>query len=118
MTTIQNDNVTVPGTLIVNTIVLSGGGLFLPVVSTSTDYTANISDETILVTVSGKTVTLPTAVGNTGKRFTVKLTVAGTATVATGGENIDGATTYSLAAQYNAVTVVSDGTQWWVTAKV
>ena len=86
--------------------------------SKSSSYTLVVgTDSTILVTTSGLTMTLPTAVGNTGVEFTIKLTVSGSCTVATtSSQNIDGATTYTLSAQYKYVTVQSNGTQWYIIA--
>jgi hypothetical protein len=63
-------------------------------------------DEVVLVNTTGKTISLPTAVGLTGKRFTVKVIAAGSDTLSSSNsENIDGATSYSLSAQYKYVTV-------------
>ncbi len=63
------------------------------------------------------TATLLSAVGNKGRCYTIKEIANSSGTVATtSSQNIDASTTYSLAAQYNAVTVQSDGTQWWVIA--
>jgi hypothetical protein len=84
-------------------------------VAKSINYTATSTDNTIEVTATGVTVTLPTAVGVTGKTYTIKLTASGTATVATtSSQNIDGSTTYSLSAQYKYVTVQSNNTKWAV----
>jgi hypothetical protein len=117
-TVINGDNITVPGTASIGA--LDVDQLLLPIRDSGIDTTADPqTDEVITLSVTGKTVTLPTAVGNDGKRFTIKLTVAGTGTVAADGiETIDGAATYPLAAQWNAVTVVSDGAQWLIVSEV
>jgi hypothetical protein len=80
--------------------------------------TADAGDSVILVNSSGKTVTLPDAASHCkGRIYSIKLTVSGSATVATtSSQNIDGATTFSLSAQYKYVTVQSDGAQWWIIA--
>lgn len=60
------------------------------------------------------TVTLPTAVSNIN-RYTVKRSGTGTITIATtSSQTIDGASTYSISIQYQAVDLVSDGTNWVV----
>lgn len=69
-------------------------------------------DLIVCVTATGQTVTLPAA-ADSHARITVKLMVAGTATVdGAGAETIDGALTISLTTQYQAITMISDGTQW------
>ena len=85
--------------------------------STASGLTLTLLYDVVLVTATGQTITLPTAVGNTGKEYTIKLTASGTCTIATtASQNIDAATTYSLSAQYKYVKVASNGTQWWIIA--
>jgi hypothetical protein len=63
-------------------------------------------------------IQLPTAVGVLGQEYVIKKTdTSGTAlTVSTtSSQTIDGATTYSLPAQYNGVIVQSDNANWWIT---
>lgn len=65
----------------------------------------------------GITLTLGTAVGNKGLTHTVKKVDAGAGAVTvatTSSQTIDGVTTRSLPAQYDRVTVVSDGANWMV----
>jgi hypothetical protein len=86
--------------------------------SSSTPQTAAVG-EVRLVSASGGNivVNLPTAAGNTSKTITIKKTdqSANTVTVTgNGGELIDIANTYVLRFPMDAVTVISDGTQWWV----
>lgn len=77
------------------------------------NYTITSGDNTIEVTLTGKTITLPTAVGITGREYTIKLTASGSTTVATtSSQTIDGSTTYSLSAQYKYVKVKSNGANW------
>jgi len=86
-------------------------------IAKSADYTATVSDCVIEVTATGKTITLPTAVGITGRVYTIKLTASGSGTVATtSSQTIDGSTTYSLASQYKYVTVQSNGSNWIIIA--
>jgi hypothetical protein len=63
------------------------------------------------------TLTLPTAASAGGLRIAVKKTDASLNTVTidgNGAETIDGAANRVLLTQYAVVTVMSDGTQWWV----
>lgn len=102
-----------------NNSTLTLNGSFAPVlVSKALSYNATITDHTILVTATGQTITLPTAVGCNGRIYTIKLTSsASTSTVATtSSQTIDGSTTYLLSAQYKYVTVQSDNTNWNIIA--
>ena len=93
-----------------------GGGFSYVVTSQSTSYTETATSgcNVVKMTASGKTVTLPTAVGNTAM-LTFKLMVAGTLTIAAAGaETIDGAGTAGLVSQYEAITIVSDNANWIV----
>lgn len=61
------------------------------------------------------TATLPAVGVNEGVPFTVKK-IGSTANVTidtTGTATIDGAATYVLTTQYQVVTVISDGANWW-----
>jgi len=60
-------------------------------------------------------VTLPTAVGITGRQYKIKNIGTGTITVATtSSQTIDGVATYELVAQYESVTVVSNNANWLI----
>lgn len=60
------------------------------------------------------TLTLPTAVGNTGKVFHIKRNSSGDITIdGAGTETIDGALTFVLGTALEAVSIVSDGSNWW-----
>lgn len=66
-------------------------------------------------TTGAMTATLPTASGITGRVFIVKkIDSSGNAVTldADGSETIDGAGTYALTAQWNSVTIISNGTNW------
>jgi hypothetical protein len=70
-------------------------------------------------TANPQTITLPNpgTAGNLGRRYTIKRvsTSANTVTVATAAGTIDGAPTRVLAGgTYDAITVVNDGTNWWI----
>lgn len=64
-----------------------------------------------------QTITLPTVATYTGRIYHIKK-ISGptwkTIIATTGAETIDGAATYDLEAQYESVTVVSDGSNWHI----
>lgn len=82
------------------------------------NYTAQLTDNVLLGDASGGAIifTLPSAASAAGQVFFFKkidatgnvVTVKGNLT-----ELIDGSNTQLLSSQYVAITVVSDGTQWW-----
>lgn len=89
----------------------------------SSIYSITANNATILVNcASGPLSTLlPAASSVSGQQYKIKKIDSGAnaATVTTtSSETIDGATTYSLPDQYDSVTLQSDGTEWWITAKV
>lgn len=64
-----------------------------------------------------KTITLPTAVGNTGCRFRIMRTnsTAGNVIIATtSAQTINGGSGYTLFNQYQYITVESDGANWFM----
>jgi hypothetical protein len=88
----------------------------------TTAYTA-ASNEFVLAdgTTAGFTVTLPTAVGNSGKHIGVKRINAGgnVITIATtSSQTIDGSTTVVLDAQYAGIVVVSNNAHWFIESLV
>ena len=90
-----------------------------PIVAKSGAYTIIIDDEVIIADASGASfaITLPTAVGIPGKTYWIKKidATANTVTVdADGTETIDDGLTAIIGTQYEAITVVSDGAEWWV----
>lgn len=83
------------------------------ITSVTSAYTIVLSDNIINATSGTFTITLPTAAGILGKKFIVKNSGTGAITLdAFGSETIDGAATEAMPAQYDAVTVVSDGVNW------
>lgn len=92
-------------------------GLRLGVTTRTGAYTAAATDYLILcnATTAAFAVTLPTAVGVTGLMFVIKKidSSANAITVnTTSSQTIDGASTYSLPAQWNFVNLQSDGANW------
>jgi hypothetical protein len=87
----------------------------------TTTYSILTTDNLVLVDgTSAFTATLPTAVGVTGKQYTIKRvdqTLANAVTIATtSSQTIDGVTTKKLSTQYEQFTVVSDGSNWQTVA--
>lgn len=96
---------------------IGGGGGNLSVASKTANYTLTTGDDVILANSSGGafTLTLPTAVGNSGKVFYLKKTDSSFNAVTIDGngtETIDGSTTKTIATQHEQWTIVSDGSNW------
>lgn len=88
------------------------GSLALAYVAKTAVYTATVSDYTIDCTANTFTVSLPTAVGITGRIYVVKNSGAGTITIdPSGAETIDGAATATLVAGAS-ITTQSTGANW------
>lgn len=89
------------------------------VVTTTANWTAGVDgpEAVILFNAAGGTVTLPLAANKRHAAFYIKKIAGGAAlTIArSGADLIDGAVSQSLAAQYDAMLVVSDGgTNWFI----
>jgi hypothetical protein len=87
-------------------------------VAKTTTYTAVQGDEVILCSTAGGSwvLTLPAAASNTGMVLTAKKTTSDTNTLTIDGnasETIDGSTTFVITAQYESVTIVCDGSNWY-----
>lgn len=85
-------------------------------VTKTSDYTITDADGIVIVdaTTGNVMITLPTAVGLEGRQYTVKRIDASINTVTVqGAETIDDAAN-QLLNQYNALTIVSDDTEWWI----
>ena len=93
------------------------GGFAANLVAKTGAYTATTSDHTITCGAGNETftITLPAASGVTGIIYNIKNVGTGTITVdGSGAETIDGATTVSLSAQYDCITIQCDGSTWWI----
>lgn len=91
------------------------------IVSKTSAYSIATTDDVVLCNATGGAfdVTLPDADDFKGRRFTIKRLNSGsnavTLKVAVGsGQTIDGASTSVLGTQYLAITVISDGSNWYV----
>jgi hypothetical protein len=99
-----------------NNVVFLGATTY-NIATKSSSYPLVSGDGIILLNGTTLTATLPTAVGITGKTYTIKEIAASSGTVATtSSQTIDASTTYALSAQYKYVTVVSDGANWKIIA--
>ena len=83
----------------------------------TSNYTLAATDQVIKADATGGAfnVTLPTAVGRNGQIYTIIKTDNSAFDVTvntTASQTINGATTYPLSAQYQALNVVSDGSNW------
>lgn len=96
---------------------VTAGQLWYAVTSKVANYNATASDDVILADATGGvfTVTLRTPVGIAGKVFRLKRLNAGAnnVTIATSAGTIDGAATLALITQYQFVSVISDGTNYF-----
>jgi len=86
-------------------------------------YAVSANNATILVNYPSAPfgVVLPTAASITGQQFKIKKidSSANAVTVSTtSSQTIDNSLTYPLSTQYQSVTLQSDGSNWWITAKV
>lgn len=82
-------------------------------------YTADSTDRLILAdgTTAAFTVTLPSASRVQGMEVTIKKTDVSANAITVGG-TVDGAVNPTLATQYKAMTVVSDGASWHKIASI
>ena len=102
-------------------VIFGVSGLRAVTTTTANPYLVSVTDSVVLVNVAGgSVVNLPTAVGNEGLEFTIKkIHVTGGAIAITpnGVEVIDGGTPNStLTTQWDKLSLVSDGTAWFVTS--
>lgn len=98
---------------------VAAGSSILPYTSVSSNTTLTTTNAVVSVDASGGavTITLPTAVGNTGHTFSIKKadSSGNTVTIATtGGQTIDGSATAVIKVQYVSVLVISNGSNWQV----
>lgn len=129
-TAITNGNITLGNTTVglgntattVGNLTLTNvtiNGLSTALTTQSANYTATLFDSTVLgnASTSNITITLPTAVGATGKIYTVKK-IDSSANVVTVGttssQTIDSFTTEALARQFDAIQVQSNGSNWFI----
>jgi hypothetical protein len=97
------------------------GNLFAHVSVTTVTGSATLavtqSGVALVNNAAAATVTLPAAASAKGVTFTIKRLTANAVTVNTAGGTIDGLASQSLAAQYDLITVVSDGANWYIVGR-
>ena len=92
-----------------------GSSLKLGYINATSNYTVKQTDFFVDCTGGTFTVSWPTAAAISGKQFCIKNSGTGVITIdANGSETIDGALTFLLATQYEAILVASDGANWKV----
>ena len=99
--------------------IIDAGSFSAKVTSTTTALTLTSSHYTILcnATAAAFTITLPTAVGISGRTYNIKKTdSSGNAVLIDGNaaETIDGDLTKSLNLQNESITIQTDGSNWYV----
>jgi hypothetical protein len=80
------------------------------VVSVNNDYNVQLTDRIVKMTVAGKTATLPTAVGYSGREYIIDNASTDSVYV-TGTQDIQGEVTQTIPAD-SAIAVYSDGAEW------
>ena len=91
-----------------------GGGISTVVTQTGASYTAAADDDVILCNSAAITITLPTAVGDTGKTYYIKnIHATGIVTIdPNGAETIDGNAKTFVLTQNSNITFCSDNVGW------
>jgi len=110
-------NVGTGGALINGDVSVQGNLFAHASITTVTSSTTLVPAQSGIVLVNNAavtTITLPNAASSTGLTFTIKRLTANAVTVASAGGTIDGAATQALAAQYDFITLVSDGANWYI----
>ena len=95
------------------------GEYLAPFTTKTANYTITTADHTILIDASISVVTLlmPTAIGVAGREYDIKKIDSSrnvVSIVAYGDEEIDGDGSINLTNQYEAITLKSDGANWWI----
>lgn len=116
-TTVELDNTNGAGAVRVKDAGITEAKRSRVVVTDTGSITTMLSTEDVsLVDASITAVTFTLAAHSSGKVVRVKKTDSSGNTVTISGAtgNIDGASNYILYSQYESVTLISDGTDWWV----
>jgi len=122
VTITSHDNIS--GALDTSGFVTTAAAITMPVVSKAGDYSIASTDMGQLFSVdsSSATVTLSLPAAGTagdGSTFGVVKTDASNTVVldGSGGETINGSTTYSLSTNRSAIILVTDGSEWFIVAE-
>ena len=97
----------------------SNGTLQIPFISKTSNYILTNSDCFIAAdaSLSGFTLTLPTAIGIQGSSFTIKKIDSSSNIITintTTSQTIDGDTSITIDIQYTSVTFISNGSNWYI----
>ena len=97
------------------------GSFATKVTTTSSDLTLNDTHQVVLVnSPDSKLITLPTAVGIAGRKYTIKKIGVGNVNITTTGlQIIEGAGSYIIFGESSKgfLTLVSDGSNWWIVGR-
>lgn len=118
---VTNDKRIGVGTTSPNSKVHINGSVALKITSTDSNLTLGIDDCVILCNAGSNSITisLPDASGISGRIYTIKKIDSSTNNVtisAYGSQTIDGSNSYVLNSQYKYVTIISDGSNWYIIA--
>jgi trimeric autotransporter adhesin len=112
------------GNLTLNNVTINGGSISNiaiggAITTKNANYTATSSDETILGNAStgNITITMPTAVGITGKTYIIKKVDSSANVVivaTTSSQTIDGIVTRNIVNQYDSMQIQTDGANWFI----
>jgi hypothetical protein len=83
-------------------------------ISVNDDYDILISDRIIKVAAANKLMTLPTAVGNTGREFIINNTSSGDVSVNVTGSELINDELLQVVPTHSSMTVYSDGSGYWI----
>jgi len=86
---------------------------YVELVTITSNYTIEQWDVVILCN-GTLTVTMPSAIGLSGKKYYIKNIGTGVVTVSAGTETIDDGHTAVLESQYEAIDIVSNGVGWFI----
>lgn len=102
------------GTTTPNSTFADSGSVSFNVTTQTANYTVGAKDHMVVCTTNSFTVTLPTAVGITGREYIIKNGTAGkTITLATtSSQTIDGTTPGTISG-IGVIRVFSNGSNWW-----
>ena len=102
------------GTLTPNSTFQDSGSVSLKLTTHTANYTVSATDYFVICTTNSFTVTLPTAVGITGRVYIIKNGTSGkTITLATtGSQTIDGSSPGTISG-IGVTRLVSNGSNWW-----
>lgn len=102
-----------------NTKLLVEGSFATAITTTSSDLTLDETHQVVLVSGSmNRTITLPSAIGIAGRKYTIKKIGTGDVTLSPqAGQNIDSAGSFIIFGTNSFLTIVSDGNHWWVVGR-